>query len=227
MEPQAIDIKVFQTILLTWFKEHGRWFPWRESGLSSYQLLIAEILLQRTKAATVDKIFTHFFNVYPNWKVIASAKLEEIENTLKPIGLHKQRAERLQKLAQKMNLNDSVLLSSRAELDAIPFIGQYIGNAVELLIQGKNKPLLDVNMARVLERYFGHRKLKDLRYDKYLQALAHDIVDHPDSISLNWAILDFAALVCQSRVPKCSTCVLQQTCTYYLTVVEIKNFRNE
>jgi hypothetical protein len=54
--------------------------------------------------------------------------------------------------------------------------GQYIANAVLLLCHGEPQPLLDVNMARVLERVFGPKKLADIRYDPYLQQLAMRIV---------------------------------------------------
>jgi len=77
------------------------------------------------------------------------------------------------------------------------------------------KPLLDVNMARVLERYFGPRQLTDIRYDPYLQNLSHQVVNHENSKQINWAILDFAALICKSRNPKCVTCFLSAGCKYY------------
>ena len=39
-------------------------------------------------------------------------------------------------------------------------------------------------MARVLERYFGPRNLADIRYDPYLQELAHKVVDADDAIHI-------------------------------------------
>ena len=39
-------------------------------------------------------------------------------------------------------------------------------------------------MARFLERLFGKRKLSDIRYDSKLKMLAHKIVDHSDSKTL-------------------------------------------
>src|SRR5690606_3640439 len=134
---------------------------------------------------------------------------------LKPLGLHNQRAKRLSNLAKEMTKRTGQFPAERQELDTIPFIGQYIGNAIELLIHNKPLPLLDVNMARVLERYFGRRKMADIRYDPYLQRLALDIVNHSRSKEVNWAILDFAALTCTSQRPKCQICILNSKCTYY------------
>ena len=50
-------------------------------------------------------------------------------------------------------------------------------------------------MSRVLERFFGKRKLSDIRYDPYLQKLSAIIVEHHKTKEINWAILDFASFV--------------------------------
>ena len=94
----------------------------------------------------------------------------------------------------------------------MPAVGQYVASAVLLFCHERPEPLIDSNMARVLERYFGSRKLADIRYDPYLQRLARDVVgsDHPTLI--NWAILDFAALVCTPRNPRCQKCPLNRGC---------------
>ncbi len=69
-------------------------------------------------------------------------------------------------------------------------------------------------MARVLERYFGPRKLVDIRYDKYLQELSYKVVNHDYSKNINWAILDLAALICKAQAPKCIKCPLKLKCEY-------------
>ena len=75
--------------------------------------------------------------------------------------------------------------STRVEVEALPGVGQYITNATLLLCHGEAQPLLDVNMARVLERVFGPRKLVDIRYDPYLQNLAFEIVQCKGAKELN------------------------------------------
>ena len=44
-----------------------------------------------------------------------------------------------------------------------------VANAILLVCHEQPEPLLDSNMARVIERVFGPRKLADIRYDPYLQ----------------------------------------------------------
>ncbi|KIC91328.1 hypothetical protein OI18_22295 [Flavihumibacter solisilvae] len=152
---------------------------------------------------------------FPDWRTLAHAELLEIQLAIKPIGLQVQRSKRLKELALEMQKRNYVLPHDRIELESIPFLGQYIANAVELFIFHKTKPLLDVNMARVLERYFGPRKKADLRYDPYLQDLAKRIVNHPHAKEINWAVLDFAALICKARVPSHCECPLRKECLYF------------
>ena len=117
----------------------------------------------------------------------------------------------LKRLAEAVNQRGGHLPSERGEIEALPGVGQYVANAIELIRWGRPRPLLDANMARVLERYFGPRKLADIRYDPYLQQLAHDVVDCDVSLTLNWAILDLASLVCRSQ-PACFRCPLWRRC---------------
>lgn len=210
-----IDIEKFQAEIMAWYLLNGRQFLWRREGLSDYEIIIAEVLLQRTKAETVEKFYKGFLLRYPDWKSITNSTLEMLEDALKSIGLYRQRAKRLMNLAIEMDKRLGVIPDNRFELDEISMFGQYIANAVELQIFNRSKPLLDVNMARVLERYFEQRKLADIRYDPFLQNLAHQVVNHENSKLISWAILDFAAIICKSRNPMCIICSLSVNCKYY------------
>jgi A/G-specific adenine glycosylase len=207
-------IEFFQHTILEWYKESGRRFYWRKKGISNYQLVIAEVLLQRTKAETVANFYPYFIEEFSNWKSLANASLKKIAKYLKPIGLYTQRSARLRNLAIEMVKRNGRLPKDRKELESIPFMGQYIANAVELVIFNQPSPLIDVNMSRVLERFFGARKLADIRYDPYLQMLSYKIVEHENAKEMNWAILDFAALICKPK-PLCLICPLAKPCSFY------------
>ncbi|HMG66620.1 MAG TPA: hypothetical protein VK588_03005 [Chitinophagaceae bacterium] len=209
-------INFLQEQLLSWYNSSGRRFYWRKQGLSQYQYIIAEVLLQRTKAETIAKFYPSFIVEFPNWQSLSSTDLKVIEAFLKPVGLYRQRALRLQNLAKEMVIRKGRLPRNRKDLESIPFMGQYISNAVELVIFNQPSPLVDVNMARVIERFFGPRKMADIRYDPYLQELAYKIVNHVNAKYINWAVLDFAALICQARNPRCKICPLANKCFFYL-----------
>ncbi len=209
-----VDIEFFQKNLLDWYKQNGRTFPWRNKSATNYELIISEVFLQRTKAETVSKFLTPFFKKYPSWKQLGEATEYDLQEATKPLGLYRQRGSRLYKMAQELKRRKGRFPKQRIQVEEIPMRGQYITNTFELYVLKKKSPLLDVNMARLLERFFGERKMADIRYDPYLQTLAYRVVDVDASIELNWSILDFASLICKKRTPTCEKCPLNTKCQF-------------
>jgi len=208
------DLKFFQKILLDWYSENGRDFPWRKKSATNYELIMAEVFLQRTKAETVARFLPSFFKKYSSWKQLGDVNEDELQETIKPLGLYNQRGSRLYKLAQELKIRKGRFPKERNQVEDISMMGQYITNAFELYILKKRSPLLDVNMARILERFFGKRNLADIRYDSNLQTLAYRVVDINNSKELNWAILDYASIICKKIRPKCELCVISSQCQY-------------
>jgi len=213
--PPRESIDRFRSNLLIWADDNLRVFPWREGKLSNYKIIITEIFLQRTKVETVAKFMPGFFKTYPSWKKLDKASKKELELCLAPIGLSSRRSEVLDMLSHDMVKRNGRVPCARVEIDKLPGVGQYIANAIELLCCGRASPLLDVNMARVLERYFGPRQLVDIRYDPYLQKLAKAVVQFEDPTLINFAIIDLAHLVCTVKNPRCGVCLLSKDCHTY------------
>lgn len=209
-------IEKFQRRVLRWFKRSARQFPWRSPSASPYELIVSEVLLQRTRAETVSAFFPWFIKRFPGWAELAVASEEELRSFLQPIGLWRRRAASLRALAAEMTARGGVFPTTREELETLPAVGQYVANAAIVFYHGGREPLLDTNMARVLERCFAPRKLADIRYDPWLQALAKTVVDHRDARELNWAVLDLAAMVCTIRNPACEACPLNSFCRFAL-----------
>jgi len=206
----------FRETVLEWFGQRGRTFPWRDANRTPYEVVVAEVLLQRTTATNIAKIYPAFIKQYPTWASLAQAELEDLQVALKPAGLWQQKALVFQALARAMDLQGGVVPSSRLELESLAGVGQYIASAVLTTLYNQAEPFIDVNMSRVLERFFDPRKLADIRDDPYLQTLARQVVKSDKSILVNWAIIDFAALVCKPNHPLCQICPLQSKCLFFL-----------
>lgn len=117
-------------------------------------------------------------------------------------------------LAQEMAKRQGRFPRERNEIESLPGIGQYVASAVLLFCHDVPQPLIDVNMARVLERVYKPRRLADIRYDPYLQELARRVVGCDRSKEVNWAILDLAALICVTGQPRCDVCPLSDLCSH-------------
>lgn len=204
-------ITLLRRDLLLWFPEYGRKFPWRSHDSSTFEHICVEVLLQRTRAETVAAIYPEFFKLFKSWSDIANAPTSLLEEQLKPIGLWRRRALSIKGLASYAAQRDGIFPRDTVELAEVPGVGQYVMNAIFLFQHGENRPLVDVNMARVLERFIRPRILADIRYDPWLQAASHWLVrERP--IETNWAVLDFAATVCTARGPSCETCFVTRRC---------------
>ncbi|CTQ63499.1 hypothetical protein [Roseibium album] len=202
--------------LLSWFDRCGRNFPWRRHEAGEYEKICVEVLLQRTRAETVAKCYNEFFRRYPDWDCLAAAPISELEMVLRPLGLWRRRARSISALAKYAHENGGTFPQQDKELADVPAVGQYVSNAIQLFQHDRAKPLVDVNMARFLERYLRSRRLADIRYDPWLQEACHWLVDCERPIATNWAALDHSALICTARSPRCSECELSARCNFAL-----------
>ncbi|CUX66535.1 hypothetical protein [Agrobacterium genomosp. 13] len=200
--------------LLCWAADHGRHFPWRNRDAKTYQQIVVEVLLQRTTAAAVARFYNDFFERFASWEDLAVASTEDLEHFLKPLGLWRRRAVSLLGLAKYAAARGGNFPGDSALHRSIPAVGQYVSNAIVMFQHGEATPLLDVNMARVIERFVRPRRLADIRHDPWLQQAAHWIVRGASPEQVNWAVLDFAALICKARKPACPNCPVRERCNY-------------
>jgi A/G-specific adenine glycosylase len=215
ISPEAVKhISWLRGRLLSWFARNGRSFPWREPVRVPYEVVVAEILLQRTTAAGVARAYPGFVDRYPSWASLEQAPLEDLENVLRPLGLWRQKALAFRHLARSIEGRGGVVPRTRTELERLPGIGPYTASAVLAIVYGRAEPLLDVNMARLLGRFLGSLERTEASPRRTLYALALRLVSSKRSLEVNWAVLDFGARVCKARRPLCQECPLRTRCAY-------------
>lgn len=201
--------------LVAWHEQgRGRSFPWRERGTPLYQLVCVEVLLQRTRAETVAGFYHRFFERFPGWQELAEAPVAELEDFLKPIGLWRRRAASLRALAAYAAEHHGIFPSRYEDLLKVPAVGQYVAHAILMFQYGERFPLLDVNMARVVERFVRPRRLADIRHDPWLQQACKWLVRRGDPKKVSWSVLDHAAMTCRARNPDCQTCIVAKRCAF-------------
>ena len=155
----------FRKRLLAWFKLGGRSFPWREPFRIPYEVVVAEILLQRTTANGVARAYPVFLERYPSWEVLSRASLERLQEDLRPLGLWRQKAAVFRSLARSIEEGGGRVPASRQELERLRGVGQYTASAILAVVYGRAEPLVDANAARVLGRFFGPQTFSDIGRD--------------------------------------------------------------
>ncbi|MBA7595515.1 Adenine DNA glycosylase [subsurface metagenome] len=211
--------RFFHRQILTWFGQNKRRFPWRETN-DPYCILVAEILLQQTDAAKVSLVYPEFIQRYPDISKLAKAEPEDLQEFISKIGLN-YRAQRLVNIAR--DISDKFtgrIPDSEVELMKLPGAGRYIANAVLSAAFGMRTAVVDTNIVRILERFFGIRSQRPrARTDPELWSIAHSLLPRKqaDCRDWNYALIDFCALVCTHYNPKCSQCVCAPHCWHFST----------
>ena len=198
------------------FTRHaGRHFPWRRPRISAYQMLLVEVLLRQTNAESVAKVWVMLVRAYPTPATLASARLIDLRRTLRPLGLHKQRARSLKAIARTLVRRfDGEVPDRLDQLLSIPHIGLYSASALLSFKWEQRVPIVDTNVIRVLSRLTGIALARDLRRDTRAWSLAWGLLPRRHVAQHNYGLLDFGALVCTSNSPRCATCGVLAHCKY-------------
>jgi A/G-specific adenine glycosylase len=202
--------------LLYWFKKNRRHFPWRVEGVANpYNILVAELMLKKTRASNASEVYTRFIDFYPDANSISKSTGEDLERILQPLGLIRQRKKAFVEVFSIINNSyDGIIPSNKKSLQNLPYLGDYTVNAILCFGFNKKVPIVDVNVTRICERYFGMDVYGDPRVDKHIWKLLEKIIPARKFKEFNLALLDFGAMVCRSKNPKCVECVLTLKCMY-------------
>jgi len=197
--------------LLIWFENNERDYPWRKTE-DPYKVLIAELMLRRTKADQVKGVYEQFVKEYPDPETLAGASKKKVEEMLYPLGLH-WRTPAFQLVAKEIkDQYGSKVPADREELKKLSGVGDYVAGAVLSVAYGKKEWIVDTNVVRLFKRYFGVKTSKEGRRDKHIIEIAIQYAATITPKKANLAILDFSALVCSARNPKCGGCPLKKSC---------------
>lgn len=202
--------------LLKWFDKHKRNFSFRWIT-DPYEVLVVEIMLRKTTARQVDKVWPRFRELFPTPWHLAEASLEEVEEVLAPLGL-RQRARQLQEIARTIIEKWGGRVPKDPEkLKRLPGVGSYIAGCVASFCYNMKLPLIDSNVERVLSRLLA-KKLSGLSKANAFRLLRRaylDVAPERDLARFHYALLDLASKVCKPKDPRCDDCPLRGWCNYY------------
>jgi A/G-specific adenine glycosylase len=213
--PTAPERRRFRQRLLTWYRRHGRDLPWRKTD-DPYHILVSEIMLQQTQVDRVLPKYAEWLGKYPSLRALADAPEHEVRETWYPLG-YNIRPKRLQSIAREAVANyGGSLPSDRDTLLSFKGIGEYTAGAIQSFAFGQRAAILDTNVARVLFRVFvGNGDPKAHAMKRHLWSVSESLVPNRSVFDFNQALMDFGAMVCVSRKPKCLVCPMSRDCRAY------------
>ena len=206
--------KILAQKLLHWYERHGRIFSFRKAS-TPYEVLIAEIMLRKTTARQVNKVWPEFVKRFPTIEALSKADEREVERLIAPLGI-KKRAHDLVMIAKAIVKYYGKFPHDVKELIKLPGVGEYVANCVACFCFGKKLPLVDSNVRRVLTRLFGTelRGLRGRELDEKINRGYLELMPSNNIRKFHYAMLDLAALICKPKNPKCDYCPLKTWCSY-------------
>lgn len=179
---------------------------------NSFELLVAVMLSAQTTDVSVNKVTPHLFEKFATPEAFASANLEEIEQTIKQIGLYKTKAKNLKKMCQLLidDFNTQVP-SKREDLMKLPGVGRKTANVVLSVAFNEPAFAVDTHVERVSKR-LGLAKPKDnvtKVEEKVTKAFPKDKWN-----KLHHQMIFFGRYHCTAKKPNCGECQLYKICKY-------------
>jgi A/G-specific adenine glycosylase len=213
--PAPPDRRRFRQRLLAWYGRNGRDLPWRKTS-DPYHILVSEIMLQQTQVDRVLPKYAEWLDKYPSMDALAVAPEREVTKTWYPLG-YNIRPRRLQAIAREaVATYGGQLPSDEATLLSFKGIGAYTAGAIRSFAFRQRAAILDTNVARVLYRVFiGKGDAKSHAMKRHLWILSATLMPRRDVFDFNQALMDFGALTCSARNPKCGECPMANGCASF------------
>lgn len=176
--------------------------------------MIAEFMLQRTKADQVEPVYKDFLNQYPDLKTLSKARIKSVEKYTNRLGLHKRAPNFINAAKYIVSHYHGNIPSTRKELLTIPGIGDYVAGAIMAVCYNNADYVVDSNIARFINRYYNINLSGEIRRKRIIIEKSKELFRINDQRTFLFALLDFTALVCKPVNPLCNACELNSKCKY-------------
>jgi A/G-specific adenine glycosylase len=183
-----------EELLLAWYGQNTRDFPWRETR-DPYAILVSEVMLQQTQVSRVLPRYLAWLERWPTAASLAAEPVAEVIRAWDGLG-YNRRAVNLHRSAVTVTERGG-FPRDVAELQRLPGIGPYTASAVACFAFGAQIAAPDTNARRVLGRAFGDPGMAP-----------------PPGRAYEWnqALFDLGREVCIARRPRCGICPLAEAC---------------
>jgi len=203
--------------ILAWYDNSKRNLPWRVSKKSPkkvYYRILSEFMLQQTQVKTVIPYFNRFIKKFTTLKSLSKSNEKKILKLWEGLGYYRRARNLLASSKILVKKYNSQLPKTIEEVKKLPGVGDYTANALLGLIHNQPKIAIDGNVKRVFARLLNKKKDK-INYEKLIVLNKKKIFNTNRNADLVEALMEFGALICKPKDPKCGACCLKKSCKYF------------
>jgi len=210
--------------ILAWYDNSKRNLPWRVSKKSPkklYYRLLSEFMLQQTQVKTVIPYFNKFINRYKTLESLSKINESQILKLWEGLGYYRRAKNLLASVKLLVKDYNSKLPNTLKDIKKLPGVGDYTGNALLGFIHNYPTIAIDGNVKRVFARYLNKKESK-INFEKLIHINKKNLFNTNRNSDFVEALMEFGALICRPKDPKCSQCCLNKSCRYLKSSKKIK-----
>ena len=210
--------------ILAWYDNSKRNLPWRVSKKSPkklYYRLLSEFMLQQTQVKTVIPYFKKFTKKYKTIESLSRINQNQILKLWEGLGYYRRARNLLATTKLLVKKYNSKMPNNFVEIKKLPGIGDYTANALLGFIYNKPTIAIDGNVKRIFSRYL-NKKVSNINFEKLISLNKKNLFITDRNSDFIEALMEFGALICKPKDPKCSQCCLNKSCRYLKSSKKIK-----
>ena len=183
-------------------------------------------MLQQTQVKTVIPYFKKFIQQCPTLKSLSSSNEEKILKLWEGLGYYRRARNLLATSKLLVKEFNSKLPQEKKDIKKLPGVGEYTANALLGLVYNKPTIAVDGNVKRVFLRILNKKESK-VDFEKLIENNKKKLFSTKRNADLVEALMEFGALICKPKEPKCFICNLKKTCKYFNSANKIQNKKNK
>ena len=183
-------------------------------------------MLQQTQVKTVIPYFKRFIKNYKSLKDLSEAKERSVLKLWEGLGYYRRAKNLLASSKILVNKYCSKLPLSVDEVKTLPGIGDYTSNVLAALIYNKPTLALDGNAKRLISRIL-NKEGEKIDFQKFINLNRKNLFCTNRNSDLVEAIMEFGALICKPRDPRCATCPIKKNCKFNNSIKKFQNIKKE
>lgn len=211
-QPPAVGSRLISvTDLLEWYRVARRDLPWRAPGVSAWQILVSEFMLQQTPVSRVLPIWPDWVRRWPTPSATAAASAADVLRAWGKLG-YPRRAKRLHECATVIARDHGDVVPDDVDtLLTLPGVGGYTARAVACFAYRRPVPVVDTNVRRVVARaVHGQADAGAPSAGRDHADVAALLPGDGSAPEFSVALMELGATVCTARAPRCGLCPLRR-----------------
>jgi A/G-specific adenine glycosylase len=192
-----MTISSFQKKIYTYYREHKRMLPWRNTT-NPYRILVSEVMLQQTQSSRVIPKYKAFLEAFPNARALYESSVRDVLSLWQGLG-YNRRALLLKRTAEAIiTQHKGRFPKTHNELVTLPGIGPYTASALMAFAYNTPTVMIETNIRAVFIHFFFPKSKKVP--DAKLLPLIEKYMDRENPREWYNALMDYGAML-KATVP--------------------------